>query len=73
MIAYGVERIDREVSTWIKSSSDDEENPEMPFIATWGHDSVVKQTLETSDLDDYQVSKILRDSLEAIGAKAMVV
>ncbi|CDY10241.1 BnaC05g04840D [Brassica napus] len=58
-VAYGVERINREVSTWMKSSSDEEDSPEMPFIATRGYDSVV--------------SKILRDSLEAVGAKAMVV
>ncbi|KAF3590017.1 hypothetical protein F2Q69_00026014 [Brassica cretica] len=58
-VAYGVERINREVSTWMKSSSDEEDSPEIPFIATRGYDSVV--------------SKILRDSLEAVGAKAMVV
>lgn len=34
-VAYGIERINREVY-WIKSSSDDEDNLEMPFIATWG-------------------------------------
>ncbi|CAH8339678.1 unnamed protein product [Eruca vesicaria subsp. sativa] len=78
-VAYGVERINREVSTWMKSSSDDEDSPEMPFIATRGYDSVVWSRLysrETSDLNEYQieqVSKILRDSLEAVGAKAMVV
>ncbi|XP_013638358.1 PREDICTED: uncharacterized protein At1g18480 [Brassica oleracea var. oleracea] len=78
-VAYGVERINREVSTWMKSSSDEEDSPEMPFIATRGYDSVVWSRLysrETSDLNEYQieqVSKILRDSLEAVGAKAMVV
>ncbi|KAJ4915239.1 Calcineurin-like metallo-phosphoesterase superfamily protein [Raphanus sativus] len=78
-VAYGVERINREVSTWMKSSSDDEDSPEMPFIATRGYDSVVWSRLysrETSDLNEYQieqVSTILRDSLEAVGAKAMVV
>ncbi|KAL0865351.1 hypothetical protein Bca101_044469 [Brassica carinata] len=78
-VAYGVERINREVSTWMKSSSDDEDSPEMPFIATRGYDSVVWSRLysrETSDLNEYQfeqVGKILRDSLEAVGAKAMVV
>ncbi|XP_009119004.1 shewanella-like protein phosphatase 1 [Brassica rapa] len=78
-VAYGVERINREVSTWMKSSSDEEDSPEMPFIATRGYDSVVWSRLysrETSDLNEYQieqVGKILRDSLEAVGAKAMVV
>ncbi|XP_048599465.1 shewanella-like protein phosphatase 1 isoform X2 [Brassica napus] len=78
-VAYGVERINREVSTWMKSSSDEEDSPEMPFIATRGYDSVVWSRLysrETSDLNEYQIeqaSKILRDSLEAVGAKAMVV
>ncbi|KAF8116268.1 hypothetical protein N665_0020s0119 [Sinapis alba] len=78
-VAYGVERINREVSTWMKSPSDYEDSPEMPFIATRGYDSVVWSRLysrETSDLNEYQieqVGKILRDSLEAVGAKAMVV
>ncbi|ESQ36208.1 hypothetical protein EUTSA_v10009773mg, partial [Eutrema salsugineum] len=79
-VAYGVERINREVATWMRSYTDDyEESPQMPFIATRGYDSVVWSRLysrETSDLDDYQmeqVSKILRDTLEAVGAKAMVV
>ncbi|CAH2065975.1 unnamed protein product [Thlaspi arvense] len=58
-VAYTVERINREVSTWIRSSAGDyEESPQMPFIATRGYDSV---------------GKILRDTLEAAGAKAMVV
>lgn len=59
-VAYGVERINREVSTWMKSSSDDEDSPEMPFIATRGYDSVVWSRLysrETSDLNEYQIEQ----------------
>ncbi|CAN8295210.1 unnamed protein product [Cochlearia groenlandica] len=79
-VAYGVERINREVSTWMRSSIDEyEDNPQMPFIATRGYDSVVWSRIysrETSDLEEYQVEqvgKILRETLEAVGAKAMVV
>lgn len=59
-VAYGVERINREVSTWMKSSSDEEDSPEMPFIATRGYDSVVWSRLysrETSDLNEYQIEQ----------------
>ncbi|XP_023645919.1 shewanella-like protein phosphatase 1 isoform X2 [Capsella rubella] len=78
-VAYGVERINREVSTWMRSATNYEDSPQMPFIATRGYDSVVWSRLysrETSELADYQieqVSKILRDTLDAVGAKAMVV
>ncbi|KAF2536160.1 hypothetical protein F2Q68_00020861 [Brassica cretica] len=56
----GVERINREVSTWMTSSSNDEDSPEMPFISTRGYDSVVWSILysrETSDQDDYQLNR----------------
>ncbi|CAL9214002.1 unnamed protein product [Arabidopsis halleri] len=92
-VAYGVERINREVSTWMRSPTNYEDSPQMPFIATRGYDSVVWSRLysrETSELEDYQieqatwfnvfpdffsyqVNKILHDTLEAVGAKAMVV
>ncbi|KAH0905815.1 hypothetical protein HID58_037642 [Brassica napus] len=82
-VAYGVERINREVSTWMKSSSDEEDSPEMPFIATRGQVESSKTVKSSSAWiecvflsSEYlynQVGKILRDSLEAVGAKAMVV
>ncbi|AEE28067.1 Calcineurin-like metallo-phosphoesterase superfamily protein [Arabidopsis thaliana] len=78
-VAYGIERINREVSTWMRSPTNYEDSPQMPFIATRGYDSVVWSRLysrETSELEDYQieqVNKILHDTLEAVGAKAMVV
>ncbi|KAL0749356.1 hypothetical protein Bca101_031359 [Brassica carinata] len=56
----GVERINREVSAWMTSSSNDEDSPEMPFISTRGYDSVVWSILysrETSDQDDYQLNR----------------
>ncbi|KAG2242213.1 hypothetical protein Bca52824_095944 [Brassica carinata] len=54
------ERINREVSAWMTSSSNDEDSPEMPFISTRGYDSVVWSILysrETSDQDDYQLNR----------------
>jgi hypothetical protein len=63
----------------MRSPTNYEDSPQMPFIATRGYDSVVWSRLysrETSELEDYQieqVNKILHDTLEAVGAKAMVV
>ncbi|KAL8531219.1 hypothetical protein ACS0TY_008011 [Phlomoides rotata] len=76
-VEYGIERMNREVSYWMKGLGMDDEYP--PFIATRGYDSVVWSRLysrDTSDLDDYQINQIqyiLRDTLQAVGAKAMVV
>ncbi|XP_010521985.1 PREDICTED: shewanella-like protein phosphatase 1 [Tarenaya hassleriana] len=79
-VAYGLERMNKEVSEWMRGLGDtEEESPDMPFIATRGYDSVVWSRLysrDASDLEDYQInqiSKILRETLEAAGAKGMVV
>lgn len=80
-VAYGVERMNREVSHWMRglSDSDESDNPHFPFIATRGYDSVVWNRLysrDTSELDDYQnnqIHSILEETLHAVGAKAMVV
>lgn len=49
-VQYGIERINKEVSMWMKCSgegSDDEAN--IPFIATRGYDSVVWSRLYSQD------------------------
>ncbi|CAL8998892.1 unnamed protein product [Prunus brigantina] len=64
-VAYGVERMNREVSHWMRglSDSDESDNPHFPFIATRGYDSVVWNRLysrDTSELDDYQNNQASR-------------
>ncbi|KAL6967752.1 Glycosylated integral ER membrane protein [Sarracenia purpurea var. burkii] len=77
--AYGIERINREVSNWMRGLSERDGSPQIPFIATRGYDSVVWSRLysrDISDLDGHQISQIqsiLEETLEAVGAKAMVV
>ncbi|KDP45747.1 hypothetical protein JCGZ_17354 [Jatropha curcas] len=78
-VAYGIERINREVSHWMKGQSESDASPNIPFIATRGYDSVVWNRLysrDMSDLEDYnskQILSILDETLQAVGAKAMVV
>lgn len=78
-VAYGIERMNREVSQWMKGLSKNDDDPDIPFIATRGYDSVVWNRLysrDSSDFDDYQsnqIHSILEKTLQAVGAKAMVV
>lgn len=78
-VAYGIERMNKEVSSWMRGFNGGDSNPNIPFIATRGYDSVVWNRLysrDNSDLDDYQINQInaiLQDTLQAVGAKAMVV
>ncbi|KAF5446641.1 hypothetical protein F2P56_032252 [Juglans regia] len=78
-VAYGIERMNREVSHWMRGLSEGENSPQVPFIATRGYDSVVWNRLyssDISDLEDYQIKQIhaiLEETLQAVGAKAMVV
>lgn len=61
-VAYGLEKINREVSYWMKGLSSDDDYPEIPFIATRGYDSVVWSRLysrDTSDLEDFQISQVV--------------
>lgn len=60
-VAYGIERINREVSHWMRGLSDGEEHPQIPFIATRGYDSVVWSRLysrDNPDLEDYQKNQV---------------
>ncbi|KAM1753365.1 hypothetical protein ACFX12_005957 [Malus domestica] len=78
-VTYGVERMNREVSDWMRGLVEIDDNPHFPFVATRGYDSVVWNRLysrDTSDLDDYQINQInyiLQQTLQAVGAKGMVV
>ncbi|XP_059430113.1 shewanella-like protein phosphatase 1 [Corylus avellana] len=78
-VAYGIERMNREVSHWMRGLSESGNSPHIPFIATRGYDSVVWNRLyssDVSDLKDYQIKQIhsiLQETLQALGAKAMVV
>lgn len=59
-VAYGIERMNREVSHWMRGLSEGENSPQVPFIATRGYDSVVWNRLyssDISDLEDYQIKQ----------------
>ncbi|KAL3820504.1 hypothetical protein ACJIZ3_006409 [Penstemon smallii] len=66
-VEYGIERMNGEVSYWMKGLSMSDDFPESPFIATRGYDSVVQIFYF------YLIQSILHQTLEAVGAKAMVV
>ncbi|KAL4340151.1 hypothetical protein GQ457_08G000980 [Hibiscus cannabinus] len=78
-VAYGIEKMNMEVSQWMRGVTDAGSSPHMPFIATKGYDSVVWNRLysrDISELEDYkinQINAILKETLQAVGAKAMVV
>ncbi|CAI9107068.1 OLC1v1006347C2 [Oldenlandia corymbosa var. corymbosa] len=78
-VSYGVQRLNREVSHWMRGHPDQDNQPDIPFIATRGYDSVVWNRLysrDVSDLDKYQIDQIesiLEDTLQAVGGTAMVV
>ncbi|KAL5580634.1 hypothetical protein UlMin_013076 [Ulmus minor] len=78
-VQYGIERMNREVSLWMRGLSQTDDDPGIPFIATRGYDSVVWNRLysrDGSDLNEFQVDQIysiLEETLQAIGARAMVV
>ncbi|XP_076957218.1 shewanella-like protein phosphatase 1 [Bidens hawaiensis] len=78
-VTYGMERINNEVSKWMTNANEDDNGPQIPFIATRGYDSVVWNRLysrDTSELEDYsiqQIQSVLDSTLQVVGAKAMVV
>lgn len=78
-VEYGIERLNREVSHWMRGLSEGDNSPHIPFLATTGYDSVVWNRLysrDTSDLEAHQIEQIrsiLEETLQAVGAKAMVV
>ncbi|XP_052175773.1 shewanella-like protein phosphatase 1 [Diospyros lotus] len=78
-VAHGIERLNMEVSSWMRGLGEGDGSPKIPFMATRGYDSVVWNRLysrDISDLDEYQINQIqsiLQQTLQAVGAKAMVV
>lgn len=49
-VEYGIERMNREVSMWMKCPTEDSDNEtDIPFIATRGYDSVVWSRLYSQD------------------------
>ncbi|RYQ99206.1 shewanella-like protein phosphatase 1 isoform X1 [Arachis ipaensis] len=78
-VAYGIEKMNKEVSEWMRGLRQNDSTPNIPFIATRGYDSVVWNRLysrDAPDLVDYQdkqVCSVLEETLQAVGAKAMVV
>lgn len=63
----------------MRGLSEGDNSPHIPFLATTGYDSVVWNRLysrDTSDLEAHQIEQIhsiLEETLQAVGAKAMVV
>lgn len=60
-VSYGIERLNREVSHWMMGHNDTDGDPEIPFIAMRGYDSVVWNRLysgEISDRYDYQIDQV---------------
>lgn len=58
--AYGIERMNMEVSQWMKALIEEDSSPHMPFLATKGYDSVVWNRLysrDISELEDYQINQ----------------
>ncbi|KAM7259718.1 hypothetical protein ACFE04_015459 [Oxalis oulophora] len=78
-VSYGVEKMNGEVSLWMRGLGEGDNRPDIPFMGIRGYDSVVWNRLysrDTSDLEVYQIQQIqtlLRETLAAVGAKAMVV
>ncbi|KAI4383893.1 hypothetical protein MLD38_009683 [Melastoma candidum] len=78
-VAYGIERMNAEVSQWMRGISESERGPRIPFIALRGYDSVVWNRLYSRDNSDSQpyknsqIQSVLEETLQALGAKAMVV
>uniref|UniRef100_A0A6P3ZM28 shewanella-like protein phosphatase 1 n=1 Tax=Ziziphus jujuba TaxID=326968 RepID=A0A6P3ZM28_ZIZJJ len=78
-VVYGIERLNQEVSFWMRGLNERDDGPPIPFIATRGYDSVVWNRLysrDASELEDYQVDQIysiLQETLQAVGARGMVV
>ncbi|KAL8118761.1 hypothetical protein AgCh_016313 [Apium graveolens] len=46
--AYGIERLNKEVSTWMRGLSESDDHQKLPFIATRGYESVVEPNPSSS-------------------------
>ncbi|KAJ7542822.1 hypothetical protein O6H91_09G013400 [Diphasiastrum complanatum] len=78
-VEYGLERMNREVSQWMRGERNNQGKPaQMPFIATRGFDSIVWSRFysrETFDRPDEQIKAcaVLVAALDAAGANGLVV
>ncbi|TVU30945.1 hypothetical protein EJB05_22603, partial [Eragrostis curvula] len=79
-VEYGIERMNREVSMWMKcSGKDSDDETDIPFIATRGYDSVVWSRLYSQDPAERTPRHVMLSSfiaeqtLKTVGAKGMVV
>ncbi|XP_078180729.1 calcineurin-like metallo-phosphoesterase superfamily protein isoform X1 [Carex rostrata] len=75
-VQYGVERMNKEVSDWMRGLKRD--GSEMPFIALKGYDSVVWSRLYSREpgplgKNPHKISSIAKRTLEEIKANGMVV
>lgn len=64
-VAYGLERLNREVSRWMKGPSEADDSPQFPFIAIRGYDSIVWNRLYSRDrleLENYQLDQVICNS-----------
>lgn len=67
-VAYGLEKLNREVSKWMKGPNQADDSPQIPFIATKGYDSIVWNRLFSRDnpeLEDYQLEQVICSSFYA--------
>lgn len=51
-VAYGLEKMNREVSDWMRGVSESDGHQQLPFIATKGYDSVVWNRLYSRDNEE---------------------
>lgn len=61
LVAYGIERLNKEVSEWMKDPIKNDSTPKIPFTATRGYDSVVWNRLysrDPPDLVDYHPKQV---------------
>ncbi|KAL6642966.1 hypothetical protein ACP70R_021147 [Stipagrostis hirtigluma subsp. patula] len=79
-VEYGIERMNKEVSMWMKYSGEDsDDETDIPFIATRGYDSVVWSRLYSQDAAERTPRSVMLSSvvaeqtLKSVGAKGMVV
>jgi len=79
-VEYGIGRMNREVSRWMKSSGENSnDETDIPFIATRGYDSVVWSRLYSQDSAERTRRALLlssivaEETLESVRAKGMVV
>ncbi|KAL2611244.1 hypothetical protein R1flu_022936 [Riccia fluitans] len=75
-VKYGLERINSEVTKWMKGKQ--EQNGQLPFIATRGFDSVVWSRLYSQDRyerpeDKLKAGAVLEAALDAANAKGLIV